>query len=513
MNLLSEFQLSEGRYNARDVLATARIYKPLIEAVKKFDVVKVYQFDREMAKLALQMQRVGMPIDNEERKRVGQHLGEIRDAAIAELERYTKSSDFVDWVAAFQAVKTRKGDAESGAGDLHGQSESYESAFARRVVVRKEEFEKKQAKLGAKGQSVVNFSSKVQQAAILKAAGVNLTRLTAKTGLPKISKETLETHAKNPAARAMLNYSITASVIETFVDGLEVANDGFIHPSWLIHKITGRWGSNPNVQNWSIRAGGGAENLRRMVRAPAGFAFVGADFAQLEARILAYLSRDPLLLAIFDGGRDIHAEMALIGYPTIWPTLDAHYLQHKDSACLQCLRRKKLRDMVKRLEYGAFYGGAPQILWQSVVKDVPELMLRDVENFVRAINQKLPAVMRWRQKTLQAASMEKEVRSPFLGRRETFPLGRVDPGVAYNYKAQSGGADLWAMGAWDFMQKWNQWEDNARICHNGHDSVLVLCKKELAEQVATDVDASWSRTIDGVSFPMETKIGKRWSEV
>jgi len=125
----------------------------------------------------------------------------------------------------------------------------------------------------------------------------------------------------------------------------------------------------------------------------------------------------------------------------------------------------------------------------------------------------LPEVLAWREQTLREAIQQGEIRSPILGRRQVFPLGRVDPTVAYNYKAQSGGADLWALGAIDFCKLWDQADQvAARIIHNGHDSVLVLCRKELAEQVKEDVRSCWNREWGGVQFIMETKIADRWSE-
>lgn len=526
---LNPYQLSEGRYNARDVLATCRIYQPLLNAVKQHNVVTVYQVDKQLARLALQMKRWGMPIDQQERQRVGDTLRGIRDAAIESLRQYTLNTTFPDWVCEFQAVTVRKGDIERLAEveAATGTTESAESAFALRKKWRREEWDKEAAKLALKGLSIINLNSKVQQAAILKVAGVGLVKVSAKTGVPTISKEVLEQFPTNPAAQAMLKYQITASVIETFVENLDVsAVDGCIHPDWPIHKITGRWGSEPNVQNWSVRAGGGAENLRRMVAAPNGWQLVGADFAQLEARILACLSRDPLLLAIFaDETRDIHAEMSLVGFPQLWPLLNQVWLAHGNGTqckygetngiCSTCKRRKKLRDLVKRLEYGGFYGGDPATLWASVVKDEPGLMLRDVELFVKAINTKMPALIKWRQQVLRETIATKEVRSPFLGRRQTFPLGRVDPGVAFNYKAQSGGADLWALGALDFMKKWPQdgSQSDVKLIHNGHDSVLVLCRAELVDKVKHDVVFSWQRTIAGVTFKIEASIGHRWSEV
>lgn len=514
INLLSESQLSEGRYNARDALATARLYKPLCEALQRFDVVNVYLHDREMAKLALAMQLQGMPIDEKERQRVGGTLRQIRDEAIRLLESFTLGPDFIEWIATYQAAKPRKDDCRAGQTSDDGTVESAESAYAKRVVRRRNELVKRWEKLRSKGKNPINIGAKVQLAALLRCAGVELKVLT-KSGIPKINKGVLETHAQNSAAKAALNYGITASVIKTFVDNLDVKQDGAIHPRWSIHKITGRWGSNPNVQNWSVRAGGGAENLRRMVKAPEGFVFAGGDFAQIEARILACLSRDALLVKIFADNRDIHAEMAAVGFPREWPGLDSHYKEHggQVETCKICQARKKARDMTKRLEYGGWYGGKAETVWSAVVKDMPGLMLRDVEAFNRNLASAMPGVIRWRAEVLKEVTATREVRSPFLGRRETFPLGRVDPGVAYNYKAQSGGADLWCLGALDYVKTWpQQGLTSGRIIHNGHDSALILAAKEDAKEIIKDAAAAWSRTINGVTFPMEFKQAERWSE-
>ncbi|UCC74934.1 MAG: hypothetical protein JSV86_10410 [Gemmatimonadota bacterium] len=78
-------------------------------------------------------------------------------------------------------------------------------------------------------------------------------------------------------------------------------------------------------------------NLREQVVAPPGRKIVGADFAQLEARIIALLSGDAFLVEIFANNKDIHSEFARI----VWPTFDS----------LPVDQRKQLRDMIKRPEY------------------------------------------------------------------------------------------------------------------------------------------------------------------
>jgi DNA polymerase I-like protein with 3'-5' exonuclease and polymerase domains len=268
-------------------------------------------------------------------------------------------------------------------------------------------------------------------------------------------------------------------------------------------------------QNWSKRAGGGEENLRAMICAPEGYTFIGADQKQLEARLIGAMSQCQYLLDVFKRGEDVHSAFAAVGFPEVWPKLAAAYKAHKGRekcGCVSCAERDRVRDLTKRMEYGVVYGGSDKAIWEALVGDFPALTQQQVRVFIAKCNEILPEVMLWREQTLREAVHIGEIRSPILGRRQVFPLGRVDPTVAYNYKAQSGGADLWALGALDFCARWNQTNQvDVRLTHNGHDSVLVLCRRDLAPQVERDVYECWSREWAEMPFEMETKIADRWS--
>lgn len=606
---ISSIELAEAQYNARDVLSTCRVYSPLLDALERNNVTNVYEVDEQMADLAIQMTRAGMPVNEDKRAAIGERLRTLRDSAIETLKIYTEDpyrEDFITWAARFMATKARKGEPTAGSlrvgptraaaaldelramrmewgafkrkvkaamkvegetpqlvvdlaeaeaqlmeikartvetkqdfinsqtciDEEDGLIHTAETAFDARMAIRKAQF---LARIEKKG---ISYSAKIQQCAILRAAAVPLLQVTAKTGLPKIDKEVLESLNRHPAAKALLAYILTEKTINMYCEGelrlnrgsggtrpFVVSDDGYCHALWTIHKITGRWGSSPNIQNWSKRAGGGAENLRHMVEAPEGYTFVEADQKQLEARLIGAMSKCEFLLKVFREGRDIHGEMAGVGFPKEWPALADAFKAHKKApvlfdlevapekrkcSCPMCKMRDKIRDITKRLEYGGFYGGAPKTLWESVVGDFPDFQMSQVFAFMQAFNQCMPEVMIWREMVLREATMQREIRSPILGRRQVFPLGRLDPTVAYNYKAQSGGADLWALGAIEFMKRWDQRGVDARLIHNGHDSVLILCRIELAPQVEQDVYACWNREWQGVPFEMEAKISPVW---
>src|SRR5436305_1396204 len=81
--------------------------------------------------------------------------------------------------------------------------------------------------------------------------------------------------------------------------------------------VTGRLSStNPNLQNIPIRTELGRE-IRAAFIAEPGHVLLAADYSQIELRLLAHFSDDPLLVEAFRRGDDIHALTAsqVVGVP------------------------------------------------------------------------------------------------------------------------------------------------------------------------------------------------------
>lgn len=100
----------------------------------------------------------------------------------------------------------------------------------------------------------------------------------------------------------------------TYLDALPllVGRDGRIHTSYnQAVAATGRLSSsNPNLQNIPIRTPIGRE-IRGAFIAPEGFEILAADYSQIELRVLAHLSHDPILVDAFQRGEDVHARTAM----------------------------------------------------------------------------------------------------------------------------------------------------------------------------------------------------------
>jgi len=68
--------------------------------------------------------------------------------------------------------------------------------------------------------------------------------------------------------------------------------------------------SNPNLQNIPVRTEIGRKIRRAFIPSRPGWRMLVADYSQIELRVLAHVSEDPLLLAAFERGDDIHLQTA-----------------------------------------------------------------------------------------------------------------------------------------------------------------------------------------------------------
>lgn len=143
--------------------------------------------------------------------------------------------------------------------------------------------------------------------------------------------------------RKIVDYRTRAKLKSTYIDALPK----FINPvTGRLHSSfnqagarTGRLSSsNPNLQNIPIGDEFGLR-IRSAFVAPPGHRLISADYSQIELRVLAHLSEDPLLIEAFTQDEDIHSRTAQEIFGVL-PALQTH--EH--------------RRMAKAINYGVIYG-------------------------------------------------------------------------------------------------------------------------------------------------------------
>lgn len=131
----------------------------------------------------------------------------------------------------------------------------------------------------------------------------------------------------------------------TYLDQLPVLADaqGRVHTTFnQVGTATGRLSStNPNLQNIPIRTEVGREIRAAFIAAP-GNLLMSADYSQIELRLMAHFSGDPLLVDAYRTGKDIH-------------TLTAAEVFEVDAATMT----KETRARAKAVNFGIVYGISP----------------------------------------------------------------------------------------------------------------------------------------------------------
>ncbi len=213
--------------------------------------------------------------------------------------------------------------------------------------------------------------------------------------------DVLEELAENyPIARMVLDYRQLTKLKSTYVDALPALINpatGRLHTTFgQTGTATGRLSSaNPNLQNIPVRTELG-RGIRAAFIAEPGHVLLTADYSQIELRLLAHFSRDPLLVEAYRRGDDIHTLTAsqVFGVPPLMVTPD-----HRRQA--------------KVVNFGIVYGLSAFGLSQQLGIESAE-----AKQFIAAYFEKYKGVRAFIDKTLEEARRDMKVKTLF---------GRVRP--------------------------------------------------------------------------------------
>jgi len=215
--------------------------------------------------------------------------------------------------------------------------------------------------------------------------------------------DVLETLAEDhPIARMVLDYRQLTKLKSTYVDTLPALisrSSGRLHTTFgQTGTATGRLSSaNPNLQNIPIRTELGRA-IRAAFIAEPGHVLLTADYSQIELRLLAHFSRDPLLVEAYRRGDDIHTLTAsqVFGVPPLMVTAD-----HRRQA--------------KVVNFGIVYGLSPFGLSQNLGIEPAE-----AKQFIANYFEQYKGVRTFIDKTLDEARRDLKVRTLF-GRIRPIP--------------------------------------------------------------------------------------------
>src|SRR6266850_772138 len=220
---------------------------------------------------------------------------------------------------------------------------------------------------------------------------------------PSTAVEVLEELAlAHDLPRMILEWRALMKLKGTYIDALpQLVNPetGRVHTCFNQEvAATGRLSSSdPNLQNIPIKTPLGRE-IRRAFIADPGNVLISADYSQIELRVLAHLSEDPVLVEAFRNGEDIHDRTALKVFGTN-SGLNAH----------------ELRRRAKMVNYALLYGKTAFTL----AKDIG-VTPQAAQEFIEAYFKGFPRVRVFIDQMLEDARRTGVVKTMF-GRRRLVP--------------------------------------------------------------------------------------------
>ena len=308
---------------------------------------------------------------------------------------------------------------------------------------------------------------------------------------------------QHPVPGLVLAYRQLAKLKSTYIDALPALvnpRTGRLHTTFeQTNTATGRLSSkNPNLQNIPIRTELGRE-IRAAFIAEPGCLLLSADYSQVELRLLAHFSGDPLLLEAFRRGDDIHTLTAaqVFGVPPLM--VDAEQ-----------------RRRAKAINFGIPYGLSSFGLSQQLGIERGE-----AKQFIDAYFQRYQGVRAWLDATMEQARREQKV-STLSGRvRPTPDIGSKNANLrgaaertAVNTPLQGTAADLikLAMIRLDAEIRARGWQ--AKMTLQVHDELVFEAPEAEIENLQKLVRSVMENVYPlRVPLLVEMGVGKNWRDL
>jgi DNA polymerase-1 len=229
----------------------------------------------------------------------------------------------------------------------------------------------------------------------------------------------------------LMEYRELAKLENTYLDILPALvnpRDGRLHTSFnQTVASTGRLSSSdPNLQNIPIRRQLG-KDIRRGFIPRAGWTMLAADYSQIELRLLAHLSHDPVFVEAFHAGGDIHRQTAAIIFGVAIDQVTP-----------------EMRARAKTINFATIYGQGAHALSRQI-----KVEHADAKAFIDTYFERFAGVRRFLDATIEQARERGYVETIFKRRRyipelkdRNFNIRAFGERTAQNSPIQGSAADL-----------------------------------------------------------------------
>ena len=448
-------------YSAKDVLYLPQIHHKLMERLELRKLMQTYELECGFLPAVVSMSLNGVLIDRD----AWLKRSIAAEEKLVVFEKELLSQFPLPEPEAEKVVRTKK----------NGEPFAADVAYNNRV---------REANANRKW----NLASPTQVEAMFKAVGLEL---------PNTRYETLTMFRDDhPAMPTFLKWRDVEKEATTFGrEWLKHVDDttGRVYPSWnQLRAESGRMScSSPNMQQIPRGA------ARKGIVAPPGYVFVRADFSQIEARVAAKISGDPVLTKLFMDNDDIHAYAAkkVLGKLSVTP---------------------EERQIGKSLVFGLLFSmSAPSLMVYCRTNYGVSMTLKEAEVYRERFFQTFHGLAKWHDRMRHVCNQMNEFRT-LIGRRRI--VMNVNDnlnmlGLALNTPVQGTAADLLKISVRECWERREEFSE-MNLVMLVHDEVVYECPEDRAE-----AGGKWLRGImieagnavlDPIPCDAAVKVGATW---
>lgn len=283
------------------------------------------------------------------------------------------------------------------------------------------------------------------------------------------SAETLERIMdEHEIVPCILEYRTLTKLNSTYIEGLLplIDREERIHAHFnQTVTATGRIScTEPNLQNIPIRQAFGRQLRKAFVPADEQHILIGADYSQIELRVLAHMADDPVLIEAFNNGEDIHRTTAanVLGVPPEKITLEE-------------------RSRAKAVNFGVIYGMSAFGLSSEL-----HITRKDADAYIKAYFEKHTAVKRFMDEQVRLCKEQGYV-STILGRKRyineisasNYMVRQVGERLAMNSPIQGSAADIIKLAMIRVYRELKERGLKSRLILQVHDELIIdTCQEE-----------------------------------
>ncbi len=312
----------------------------------------------------------------------------------------------------------------------------------------------------------------------------------------------------HPIVNEILEYRQLQKLLSTYIESMPslLDEEGRLHAEFIqTGTTTGRMASqNPNLQNIPIRSDRGRA-IRNAFIAPKGSVLLALDYSQIELRLAALLSGDPILCDIFKNGRDVHQEVAARVFGVEASVVD-----------------REMRRRAKVINFGILYGMGVNALKAQLGTSTTEAhqFYDDYFATFTRLAEYLEETRGFARKHGYTETLFGR-RREFSGMKSPLPYVRAQAErMAINAPIQGTEADLIKLAmiqVQEFLTKENLLND-VHLLLQVHDELVYEVREEKVQEVAVQIQKIMEGVLEGyetheVPIIAEAKKGPNWGEM